>query len=565
MNFPQSSFEMFDWPWERFEPYFQALAERPLDAASLPAWLADWSRWSRLLHELFSRLSVAVTVNTEDQQAEKRFNDYLSGVMPRLQEGDHRLKQKLLASGLQPQGYEIALRNMRAEAELFREANLPLLSEEFMLSNEYDKIIAAQTVTWNGKEVTVTQLNPAYQSADRGERERAWRLGMSRRLQDRQAIGELYGRMLTLRRRIAANADMPDYRAYRWKQMQRFDYTPEDCKQFQNAIEQVVVPAASRIYARRRRMLGVDALRPWDLDVDPSGLPPLRPWAQPEELDAKAAAIFLKVDAQLGEHFAVMRREGLLDLHNRKGKAPGGYCTEYPLVERPFIFANAVGIHDDVQTLLHEGGHAFHVFEVASLPYYHQLFPPMEFAEVASMSMELLAAPYLTGEHGGYYTPQDAARARVEHLTRSLLFWPYMAVVDAFQHWVYENPDDAADPASCDACWAELWARFMPGVDWSGLEDEMVTGWQRKQHIHQAPFYYVEYGLALLGAVQVWRKALDDQAGAVAAYRRALALGGTRTLPELFAAAGARFAFDAQTLGEAAALIEKVTGELEAV
>jgi oligoendopeptidase F len=251
-----------------------------------------------------------------------------------------------------------------------------------------------------------------------------------------------------------------------------------------------------------------------------------------------------------------MVRENLLDLDNRKNKAPGGYCTSFSLARKPFIFTNAVGVHDDVQTLLHEGGHSFHVFETAQLPYLAQLNVPMEFAEVASMAMEQLAGPYLEKSQGGFYTAQEAARARVEFLEGAVLFWPYMAVVDAFQHWVYENPDHAAEPANCDARWSELWQRFMPGVDWSGLEDLMAAGWQRKPHIFESPFYYVEYGLAQLGAAQVWRNSLRNQASAVDSYRKALSLGGTVSLPELYLAAGARLAFDADTLGQSVKLME---------
>jgi oligoendopeptidase F len=272
--------------------------------------------------------------------------------------------------------------------------------------------------------------------------------------------------------------------------------------------------------------------------------------------------MFQQVDPQLGEYFAIMRQEDLLDLENRKGKAPGAYCATFQAAERPFIFVNAVGLHDDVQTLLHEGGHAFHAFESGHLSF-HQLELPLEFAEVASMAMELLAAPYLTTDQGGFYAPEEASRARVELLESQLRFWPYMAVVDAFQHWVYENHQAARDPDNCDARWAELWSRFMPDVDWSGLEPEMVTGWQRKEHIFEEPLYYVEYGLAQSGAIQIWRNALNDQAGAVAAYRRALSLGGSVPLPELYAAAGARFAFDAATLGQAVNLIEETIAALE--
>jgi oligoendopeptidase F len=301
--------------------------------------------------------------------------------------------------------------------------------------------------------------------------------------------------------------------------------------------------------------LGLESLRPWDLDVDPQGLPPLRPYQTIDELKQKTSAVFHAVDDTLGGYFDTMIRENLLDLENRKNKAPGGYCTAFPIRQRPFIFMNAVGLHDDVQTLLHEGGHSFHVFEAASLPLGQLRGSPIEFAEVASMGMEFLAGPYLSREHGGFYSEEDARRAFNEHLERSLLFWPYMAVVDGFQHWAYTHPEEALNSAACDETWDALWQRFMVGVDWSGLEDVRRTGWQRKLHIFQIPFYYVEYGLAQLGAGQVWRNALTDQSSAVRAYRSALALGNSVGLPQLFAAAGARFAFDAATLQSVAGLM----------
>jgi oligoendopeptidase F len=402
-----------------------------------------------------------------------------------------------------------------------------------------------------------------YLNLDRSVREKAWRLSSTRQLADREALNTLWQQLMNLRRQIAANAGYPDYRSYRWKEFKRFDYTPDDCATFHTAIEQVVVPAAARIYERRRQNLNVETLRPWDLDVDPHGLPALCPFETIQELESKTEAMFQRVDPQLGEYFTIMRREGLLDLDNRKGKAPGGYQIDLRLVKRPFIFMNSVGLHDDVQTMLHEGGHAFHCFESARLPYLHQQEFGAEMAEVASMSMELLAAPYLTKDKGGFYSDADAARARTEHLEGIILFWPYMAVVDAFQHWVYTHHDDATKPANCDEKWAELWDRFMQGIDWSGLDAERVTGWQRKLHIFQAPFYYVDYGLAQLGAVQVWQKSLANQAQAVTQYRGALALGGTRSLPDLYAAAGARFAFDSATVGEAVNLIEKTLADLE--
>ncbi len=565
IKLPATAIEFQNWTWAQIEPYYQELIDRPLDDQSVYAWLADWTELASLLSERFQRSFLATAVNTRDEQAAQRYTAFLDEIYPLQQSMEQRLKEKLLSSRLEPQGFAIPLRNLRAEADLYCEANLELLSEELKLGIEYDRIIGAQTVSWHGEEITVAQMQPHYQNPDRDQREQAWRLASARQLADRQSINKLWQKLLDLRLRIAANAGKPDYRAFKWQEMLRFDYTPADCIQFHQAIGSAVVPAARRIYEKRRQRLGVESLRPWDLDVDVFGRAPLRPFGATDELERKVETIFCQVDPQLGEYFASMRQEGLLDVENRKGKAPGAFCIEFEADRRPFIFANTVGIYDDVQTMLHEGGHAFHVFESGHLPYRQLKQVPMEFAEVASMGMELLAAPYLTAASGGFYTEKDAARARIEHLEQTLLFWPYMAIVDAFQHWVYTHPQDASNPSNCDAQWAELWERFRGGVDWSGLEQEMMTGWQRKGHIHQAPFYYVEYGLAQLGAVQVFHNALQDQAGAVAGYRRALSLGGSVPLPQLFSAAGARFAFDSESLRAAVKLLEDTIASLEAV
>jgi oligoendopeptidase F len=542
--------------WATFEPFFQSLQQRELQPDSIQGWLADWSRLASCIFEMQARLGVAVSINTADAEAERRYNAFYDEVFPRVMEAEQALKQKLLASGLQPEGYAIPLRNMRAEADLYRAENLPLQSEESKFRMEYDKIIGAQTITWEGQERTVDQMKPVYQDTDQARRERAWRMVARRQLADREAINQVWVKLFDLRRKIAENAGRPDYRAYAWQAMLRFDYTSQDAGRFHDAIEEVVVPAARRVYERRRKQLGLDTLRPWDLDVEPSGLPPLRPFRDAAELRERSATIFHQVDPALGAEYDILVKEDLMDLDNRKNKSPGAFCTSYPVAERPYIVMNAVGMHDNVQTLLHESGHAFHVF--ATNPLSNLLRNvPTEFAEVASMGMELLASPYITRDKGGFYTPAEAARARIEHLEGNILFWPYMAVVDAFQQWAYTHPDVAVDPVQCDANWLNLWRRFMQGVDWSGLEDVEETGWHRKVHLYSYPFYYIEYGLAQLGAVQVWGNALKDQAGAVASYRRALALGGTVTLPELFQTAGARFAFDAAALRQAVALIEE--------
>ncbi len=554
------------WTWAQLAPYYQDLNTRPLDAEAVAEWLGDWTRLGKTVSEMFSRLHLATAQNTADTEAEQHYLAFLSEVQPKIEEAEQQLKQKLLDSGLQPEGFEVPLRNLRAEAELFREVNLPLIVQHRKLGQQYNKIVGAQSVTWQGEELTLQQLRPIGLSADRSIREQAWRLASERWLADRAAINDLWRQAVPLRQQIAHNADHPDFRSYSWRDRQRFDYTPENCLEFHTAIEAVAVPAATRIYDRARQRLGVEVIRPWDLDLDrnPISLDAQPPYKDIAELMDKTTAVFRRVDPQLGEYYAIMRAEGLLDLDNRKGKAPGAFCTEFPVAKRPFILANSVGVRDDVRTMLHESGHAFHVFETQHLPYIQQTNITMEIAEVASMSMELLASPYLSDQHGGFYSGADYASDRVQHLERIILFWPYMAMVDAFQHWAYTHPD-GDDPAACDVKWTELAQRFMPGVDWSGLDDALMTGWHRKQHIHRSPFYYVEYGLAQLGAVQVWRNALKDQAEALAAYRRALSLGATKPLPELYAAANVKFAFDEVTLREAVELIESQIEQLEGI
>ncbi|MBM3314191.1 M3 family oligoendopeptidase, partial [candidate division WOR-3 bacterium] len=364
-------------------------------------------------------------------------------------------------------------------------------------------------------------------------------------------------KLLKLRLEMAANAGLADYRAYRWQEMNRFDYTPENCRQFGQAIEQTVVPAAARVYARRAGQLGLPALKPWDTEVDPLGRAPLKPFTTDAQFRDGVLSILQRVAPLVGDYFQKMMQAGALDLMNRKDKAPGGYCASYDAEKLPFIFMNAVGLHGDVMTLVHESGHATHNFQSQHLPWFQQRHAGLEFAEVASMGMELLAAPYFAQSQGGFYSDADARRALSENLEKDVQFWPYMAVVDGFQHWVYENPQAAMEPANCDREWTSLWQRLMQGVDWTGLDDVLATGWQRKLHIFLEPFYYVEYGLAQLGAIQVWANALEDQQTAVAAYLKALALGGTKSLPELYAAAGAKFAFDAGTLGSLIRLIEE--------
>ena len=557
---PETVEEFITWQWPEIEPALQELAERKLAAKNLEAWLADWSYWFSLLEETNARLQVAASMDISDASAEARLNSFQENIYPPALALNQKIKEHLLESCLVPPvGFEIPMRNMRAEVDLFCEENLSLSVDEQKLENEYNRITGAQTAEWESEEVTLYQLEAKLQDPDRSTRERAWRLRLKRQFADQESINSLWAKLVALRHQKALNAGFEDYLAYRWQQLQRFDYTVEDCLQFHQAIESVAVPAASRIYQRYRQCLGVTTLCPWDLEVDPLGRPPLQPFSDTKHLESQAAIIFQHIDPRLGEYFDIMRREGLLDLTNRKNKAPHGWCMTYPLVRKAFIFMNATGWQRDVIILLHEAGHAFHAFEMAKLPYFHQMHVPAEFLEVASMSIELLAGQYLEADRGGFYSEEDAARARVKHLEDAIIVsWPYIAAMDAFQHWVYTNPDAPQDSVNCGAIWAEIWLRFMPEVDWSGLDEELMIGWQSIPHFFNWPFIGLEYGIAQLGAVQIWRNAMANQADAVARYRKALSLGCTVSLPLLYEAAGAKLAFDAESLRQAVVLMEQM-------
>ncbi len=570
LELPKDALSVLDWGWNRFKPHYDRLATRTLSAANLAEWMSEWTALSSLVSEVGARFKVALDLHADDSALESRYTTFLEHVGEPAQAAEQDLKEKLLASALEPEGFAIPLRNMRAEAALFRAVNLPLATEHEKTALEYDKVVGSRTVSWNGKEETVTGLVGELSGASRETRGKGWRLAMDRVLADSGAIDKVWTSLMGIRGKIARNADCADFREYTWKQRLRFDYSPKDCETFRNAIEKAVVPAAARVYERRAKRLGLTALRPWDvsvdvmrqtdINVDSFGRPPLRPFTDVKDLEPRIEGVFDRVDPRLGGYFRTMRKEGLYDLANYKGKTPGAYCTGFNTARRPFVFMNAAGGAGDVDTLLHEMGHAFHAFRVYENPAlaYFQLWDyPLEFAEVASMGMELLGSPYLTEAQGAFYTEEESARAAIMHLEQFLLFWPFMAVVDGFQHWAYEAGPAGADAQACDAAWSRLWDRFIQGVDWSGLERAKAKGWQRKLHPFHYPFYYAEYGFAQLGAVQVYRNSLADRKGAVTSYLHGLSLGGSVTLPELFKAVGGRFAFDAASLGEATDFIEE--------
>jgi oligoendopeptidase F len=529
-------------------PVFDQLESRLGAAANgeaLEAWLDDYSEVNAAISENSSRTYIAMTCQTDDPAREKAYLQLVETVDPWLKPRQFALLQKLVAHpafASLPSYYDVFRRSVRNRVSLYREANVPRETEEARLGQQYQKIVGAMTVEFDGQEQTLAQLSRVLQETDRARRQQAWELTVQRRLQDREKLEDIFDAMLKLRGEIAREAGFADYRAYAFALNERFDYTPEDCQQFQDTIAESIVPLARELQRERRAKLAVDPLRPWDLAVDPENRPPLKPFTTADEFVAKAQAIFNRLDARLGKSFSLLGANGLLDLESRKGKAPGGYQSTLDEARLPFIFMNAVGVQGDVVTLLHEAGHAFHALAAREQRLGGYRGSPIEFCEVASMSMELMAAPLLEE----YYAPADANRARRQHLEGIIAFFPWMATVDAFQHWLYTHPNHKR--AERRDAWLALMDRFGGIEDYDGHALARAYGWHRQLHIFLNPFYYVEYGIAQLGALQMWRHARQDAAQAVNLYLHGLALGGSRPLPELFAAAGLKFDFSAATI-----------------
>jgi oligoendopeptidase F len=541
--------------WDDIVPYYDELAERPLGAESVEPWLQAWSTLEELITEAAALAMIAYTIDTGDADKAADHLRFSTDILPKAEERSVGLARRLLDSGFSRPDMDTTIQRFRTASEIFREENVPIFSELEEHAAAYQRITGSMTARWDGVDLPLPQLQPFLKSRDRSVRERAWRAATEPYVRRHGELAALFDTMYALRQKAAVHAGFANFRDYSFSAKFRFDYTPADCERFHDAVEQAIVPVVERLYAERRRRLSLDSVRPWDLQVETERTEPLTPFTTGAELVARGQAAFERVSPELGAEFQRMIAERLLDLDSRKGKAPGGYCETLHHRGRPFIFMNAVGLVDDVNTLLHEAGHAFHAFASQPLPLIWQRHPGSEAAELASMSMELLAAPYLTGSHG-FYTEEEGRAAEIEHLEDILIALPHIASVDAFQHWIYTSGEGHAGAAR-DAAWLRIRGRFERGVDWSGLDQERVARWYRQLHIFLYPFYYIEYGLAQLGALQVWRNSLRDPARAVRAYRDALALGATRTLPEIYATAGAALMFDAEAMRILVQLVEE--------
>ena len=535
--------------WTQIEPLGKRLLERPINSGvELEKWLLDASELASVIDEYGARRYIDKSCHTEDKQIERQFMHFVEQIEPKFKTLIFELQKKFIASPHRAQltgpRYDVLSRHWQAEIDVFREENVPLETEVTKLITDYDKVMGAMMVNFRGKEYTMQQMARFAEEPDRATRQEAWELTTRRRLEDRERIDELFEKILPLRERIARNADVKDFREYMWKAMKRFDYTPDDCLRFADAIHKTCVPLVDELDRQRAADLKLNKLRPWDLAVDPKNRLPLRPFPD-TDIDgfvAKTRSIFDRLSPDLAGDFDLLCQRNNLDLGSRKGKQPGGYQSTLNESREPFIFMNAAGVHRDVETLLHEGGHAFHALAARDEPLMFLRHGPMEFNEVASMSMELLGSDHLEI----FYSETDANRARRVHLEGIIKFFPWMATIDAFQHWIYTHPGHSRDQRTGE--WLSLMDRFGSKLDWTGYEEARTTYWHRQLHLFHVPFYYVEYGIAQLGALQLWMKSRQDVPQALSNYRAALKLGGTRPLPELFSAAGIRFDFSEKTL-----------------
>jgi oligoendopeptidase F len=535
--------------FSKLEILYRGLLFRPVDSLEqLQRWMDDFSELTAVVDEYGSRRYIDKSSHTDDEAIKRRYLHFVEEVEPKIKPLVFQLQKKYLQSSYVEQmgeRFEILSKKWAADVEIFRDQNVPIETELTRRVTEFDQINGRMMVHFRGQDYTMQQMARFQEEPDRATRREAWESAARRRLNDRDAIETIFEGLLPLRQQIARNAGCTDFRAYQWKALKRFDYTPEDCLKFADAIAETVVPVVRRLDHQRTLDLGLKHLRPWDIAVDPQSRPPLHPFdpADTDDFLDKTREIFVRLAPALGFEFDRLRASGNLDLQSRKGKQPGGYLMPLEESRKPFIFMNAAGLQRDVETLLHEGGHAFHHLAAAGTEDVVFLrSAPMEFCEVASMAMELLGSAHFNV----FYDVPDANRARRNLIEGIIRFLPWMATIDSFQHWLYTNPKHTRTARK--RTWLGLLERFGSKIDWEDWEEARESLWLRQTHLFGSPFYYIEYGIAQLGALQLWVHSRKDARAAVDSYRAALALGGTRPLPELFAAAGIKFDFSEKTL-----------------
>lgn len=546
--------------WHSLAPHYAALRDTELTPALIPDWLQRWSDLERIVWDARAWHKRARARDTRDVAARDAFQRFVETVFTPALAANQMLQTKLLAvEDWQPAPDQREfVRRMQVEASLVRSSDDAIAPAIAKLQDAYFDRVSSTTVMLDGVQMTLPQAEQRVRDPDRAVRETAWRTIQAAWTEQREVIDDLFLQLVAQRQQLARTAGLTNYRDYRWREFARLDYTPADCLALHDLIATEIMPLTRRWLETRRAELSVDVLHPWDLAVDRLGRPPTDAFATTNGLETIVERMVMRIDPEIGAVFGGMRDE-FLDLGSRVGKMPGGEEWIFARSGQPYIHLNAVGTSDDVLTLLHECGHAFHdAISWTHQPLFWNLGGPSEFSEFAAITLVALALPFLERDRGGFCTPDEARRVRTTYLEEIFVKWlPLIATVDAFQHWLY-----AAAPADLTAAdlrmkWNELAQRFMPIVDWTGLEAEQMYGWQSIRLLFSAQFYYIEYALAHLGALQVWRAALDDHAAAVQAYKTALALGGTQSLPALFAAAGAQLPFDSAVVRSIVAFVTR--------
>ena len=537
--------------WEALEPWFKNLLDREINSKEdLEQWLKDISELEAVVSEDACWRQIKMTCDTENKTLEDAFTFFMMEIQPKAQPYADKLNKKLIdcpfTKELDQQKYFTMLRTVKKNIDLFREENIQLMAELNVMQQQFGVISGKMTVEVNGEEFTLQQATKFLENNDRSLRQSVYRKIAARRLQNKEEMNSLFSTLIHKRHQVAVNAGFANYRDYKFAEMGRFDYTKEDCFQFHEAVKQQVMPLVDEIYKRKKNKLGIDSLHPWDLEAHPADEKALNPFKTGDELVEKSIACFNELNPFFGDCLRKMKAMGHLDLDSRKGKAPGGYNC--PLTESgaPFIFMNAAGQMDDVTTMVHEGGHAVHSFLAHNLELSAFKEYPMEIAEVASMAMELFS---MGSWHVFFKTEQELKQAKEHQLERVITIFPWIATIDKFQHWVYENPTHTLEERGNK--WIEILSEFTPAsLDVSDLEEYRRHFWQKQLHLFEVPFYYIEYGIAQLGAIGLWKQFKENQQQALANYTSALSLGGTKTLPELFQAAGLVFDFSPTTVGQ---------------
>lgn len=550
--------------WENLEPIFTELLARKIQSvAELEQWLKDRSEIEAALEEDFAWRYIKMTCDTSDEKLLADFQFFATEIEPKIAPLNNELNKKFIQSkfseNLDKEKYFVYKRGIKKALELFREENIPLLTQIQVEQQKYQAITGAMSVTLHGKEYTLEQAAVFLKDTDRNKRQEAWEAITARRLQDRKKLDDLFNGLLKLRHQVALNAGFENFRDYMFQALGRFDYTPQDCYKFHEAIEKEIVPILQEHAEKRRESLGLKELKPWDMDVDISGKPALKPFNSGEELIEKSIKCFQGLNPYIGERLQIMKANGFFDVESRKGKAPGGY--NYPLAESgaPFIFMNSAGTFRDLTTMVHEGGHAVHTFISSDLELNDFKHLPSEVAELASMSMELIS---MDKWDVFFDNPEDLKRAKKDQLKDVLKTLPWVAVVDQFQHWIYTNPEHTT--AERNEAWKKIFAPFGNNfTDWTGHTEALANLWQKQLHIFEVPFYYVEYGIAQLGAIAVWKNYKNDPETALRNYLEALKLGYTRTIKEIYETAGIEFNFSAAYVKELAEFVREEVGKLD--